>query len=212
MKKVFLLCIFIIFLTGCTSIKNSDLDVLVNEVVASNVNILNVNKSGYRYYLPKGFSLVSSDNYNEVITNHKYNIYLYVDIVSYNNRTNFNYNINKKAYYSRNLGNKDKKGYIEINNYEKDKYLIEIMYNYAKIEVIVDSKDSKGAVLSAINILKSIEYNDSIIENLLGDDVLNFYEEEFDIFNVKGKDNNLIYNNDSNQTVEDKIPDADLIN
>ena len=129
MKKVFLLCIFIIFLTGCTSIKNSDLDVLVNEVVASNVNILNVNKSGYRYYLPKGFSLVSSDNYNEVITNHKYNIYLYVDIVSYNNRTNFNYNINKKAYYSRNLGNKDKKGYIEINNYENDKYLIEIMYN-----------------------------------------------------------------------------------
>ncbi|MCX4254516.1 MAG: hypothetical protein OSJ63_04520 [Bacilli bacterium] len=210
MKKVFLLCIFIIFLTGCTSIKNSDLDVLVNEVVASNVNILNVNKSGYRYYLPKGFSLVSSDNYNEVITNHKYNIYLYVDIVSYNNRTNFNYNINKKAYYSRNLGNKDKKGYIEINNYEKDKYLIEIMYNYAKIEVMVFQEDIKEIVTYVMSIISSITYNDNVIKNTLSSSRLDEFEESFNIFEIVGSDNYLQFSEEV--VTDDRVKDPDYVN
>ncbi|MCI8671358.1 MAG: hypothetical protein HFI36_04920 [Bacilli bacterium] len=210
MKKVFLLCIFIIFLTGCTSIKNSDLDVLVNEVVASNVNILNVNKSGYRYYLPKGFSLVSSDNYNEVITNHKYNIYLYVDIVSYNNRTNFNYNINKKAYYSRNLGNKDKKGYIEINNYEKDNYLIEIMYNYAKIEVMVFQEDIKEIVTYVMSIISSITYNDNVIKNTLSSSRLDEFEESFNIFEIVGSDNYLQFSEEV--VTDDRVKDPDYVN
>ena len=210
MKKVFLLCIFIIFLTGCTSIKNSDLDVLVNEVVASNVNILNVNKSVYRYYLPKGFSLVSSDNYNEVITNHKYNIYLYVDIVSYNNRTNFNYNINKKAYYSRNLGNKDKKGYIEINNYEKDKYLIEIMYNYAKIEVMVFQEDIKEIVTYVMSIISSITYNDNVIKNTLSSSRLDEFEESFNIFEIVGSDNYLQFSEEV--VTDDRVKDPDYVN
>lgn len=210
MKKVFLLCIFIIFLTGCTSIKNSDLDVLVNEVVASNVNILNVNKSGYRYYLPVGFSLVSSDNYNEVITNHKYNIYLYVDIVSYNNRTNFNYNINKKAYYSRNLGNKDKKGYIEINNYEKDKYLIEIMYNYAKIEVMVFQEDIKEIVTYVMSIISSITYNDNVIKNTLSSSRLDEFEESFNIFEIVGSDNYLQFSEEV--VTDDRVKDPDYVN
>ena len=210
MKKVFLLCIFIIFLTGCTSIKNSVLDVLVNEVVASNVNILNVNKSGYRYYLPKGFSLVSSDNYNEVITNHKYNIYLYVDIVSYNNRTNFNYNINKKAYYSRNLGNKDKKGYIEINNYEKDKYLIEIMYNYAKIEVMVFQEDIKEIVTYVMSIISSITYNDNVIKNTLSSSRLDEFEESFNIFEIVGSDNYLQFSEEV--VTDDRVKDPDYVN
>ena len=210
MKKVFLLCIFIIFLTGCTSIKNSDLDVLVNEVVASNVNILNVNKSGYRYYLPKGFSLISSDNYNEVITNHKYNIYLYVDIVSYNNRTNFNYNINKKAYYSRNLGNKDKKGYIEINNYEKDKYLIEIMYNYAKIEVMVFQEDIKEIVTYVMSIISSITYNDNVIKNTLSSSRLDEFEESFNIFEIVGSDNYLQFSEEV--VTDDRVKDPDYVN
>ena len=36
------------------------------------------------------------------------------------------------------------------------------------------------------------EYNDSIIANLMGDDILNFNEEEFNIFNTKGSESNYL--------------------
>lgn len=160
--------------------------------------------------MPKGFSLVSSDNYNEVITNHKYNIYLYVDIVSYNNRTNFNYNINKKAYYSRNLGNKDKKGYIEINNYEKDKYLIEIMYNYAKIEVMVFQEDIKEIVTYVMSIISSITYNDNVIKNTLSSSRLDEFEESFNIFEIVGSDNYLQFSEEV--VTDDRVKDPDYVN
>lgn len=32
-------------------------------------------------------------------------------------------------------------GYVEVNLLKNDKYLVEIMYNYAKIEVIVDKSN-----------------------------------------------------------------------
>ena len=66
-------------------------------------------------------------------------------------------------------------------------------------------------MLSIINILKSVEYNDSIIANLMGDDILNFNEEEFNIFNTKGSESNyLTVDNDYKE--EEKIFDPDLIN
>ena len=87
------------------------------------------------------------------------------------------------------------------------------MYNYAKIEMIVDKEDINKVMLSAISILKSVEYNDSVIANLLEDNVLDFAEEELDIFNTAGRDNDYIQIDDgSYQPVEDEIPDTDLIN
>ena len=68
-------------------------------------------------------------------------------------------------------------------------------------------------MLSIINILKSIEYNDSIIANLMGDDILYFSEEEFNIFNTKGSENNYLTVDKTDEGEEDiKIPDPDLIN
>ena len=95
---------------------------------------------------------------------------------------------------------------------ENDKYLVEIMYNYAKIEVIVDEGDINKAMLSAISILKSIVYNDSVIANLLEDNVLNFAEEEFDIFNNDSNDDYIEIGTDDFQPIEEEIPDTDLIN
>ena len=87
------------------------------------------------------------------------------------------------------------------------------MYNYAKIEVIVDEGDINKAMLSAISILKSIVYNDSVIANLLEDNVLNFAEEEFDIFNNDSNDDDYIeIGTDDFQPIEEEIPDTDLIN
>ena len=88
MKKIFLLSIILVLLTGCTSIKNDDLTNIIDKAMTSNLITKNTNRVGYRYYLPKGLVLKSSDNYNEVFTNNKYNFYLYVDIVSYYNKIN----------------------------------------------------------------------------------------------------------------------------
>mgnify|MGYP000541844271 len=67
-------------------------------------------------------------------------------------------------------------------------------------------------MLSIINILKSVEYNDSIIANLMGDDILNFSEEEFNIFNTKGSESNYLTIDNNYKEEEEKIPDPDLIN
>lgn len=131
-------------LTGCASVQSSSIEEILNSSMNSLVDVVNVNRKGYSYYLPRGLSIKSSHDYNEIISDQKYLYYLYVDIVSYNSEVTFNYNINDEAYYSASLSNNGEKGYIEINNYENDQYLIEIMYNYAKIEVIAYESDIKN--------------------------------------------------------------------
>ena len=213
MKKLFLLVAILFILTGCASVQSSSIEEILNSSMNSLVDVVNVNRKGYSYYLPRGLSIKSSHDYNEIISDQKYLYYLYVDIVSYNSEVTFSYNINDEAYYSASLSNNGEKGYIEINNYENDQYLIEIMYNYAKIEVIVDEGDINRAMLSAISILKSIVYNDSIITNLLEDNVLDFAEEEFDIFNNNSNDDDYIdVGTDDFQPIEEEIPDSDLLN
>ncbi len=207
MKKIFLLSIILVLLTGCTSIKNDDLTNIIDKAMTSNLITKNTNRVGYRYYLPKGLSIRYSDNYNEIFTNDRYTYYLYVDIVSYNSKIEYLYNINDSAYYSRTLENGDKKGYIEINNYKNNQYLIEIMYNYAKIEVIVYESDIKNSVLYAMSVLSSITYNNSVIESYLQIDNREEVEENFNIFEIVGSDNYLEFATDEVTNDEKNDPD-----
>ncbi len=210
MKKIFLLCAMVLILSGCTSIKNDSLDNIIEDTINSNVKTLNVNRKGYKYYLPKGLVLKTSDNYNEVFTNNEYNFYLYVDIVSYYNKVKFNYNENEEAYFSKKLSNGDKIGYIEINNYKNEQYLIEIMYNYAKIEVIGYEEDINMIVAYLMSIITSITYNDNIINNYLSSDEVISQEEKFDIFEIVGSDNYLEFTTD--EEIIEGIKDPDYIN
>lgn len=210
MRKLFLLSILIVFLTGCSSINKADINTLINEAVNSKVITTNVNRYGYRYYLPKGLSIKTSNDFNEIITDHKYIMYLYVDVVSYNNKTDFSYTINNSAYYSNNINYNGTKGFIEVNKYKNDKYLIEIMYNYAKIEVIVYERDVKDFITYAITILASITYNDNVIESYLSNNVLDSVEENFDIFEIVGSDNFLQFATEEEK--KDERVDPDYIN
>ena len=209
MKKLILLCILFI-LTGCTNINTSSINTLVNEAVSSKVITTNVDRNGYRYYLPKTLNIRNSRDFNEVITNHKYMIYLYVDVVSYNNKTDFSYNINNSAYYSNSLNYNGIKGFIEINKYKNDKYLIEIMYNYAKIEVVVYEKDIKNVLANAMTIISSISYNDNIIINYLASSSFEGNEEVFNIFEIVGRKDFLQVTDE--ETQEEEIRDPDFIN
>lgn len=211
MKKI-LIIICLLFITGCSDIRKQTYDDIINNI-ATRANKDNVYRTGYSYYLPRGMQVADSTLYNEAITDARYKYYLYVDIVSYYKKVTKDYSVNDNALVSKKLDYDGKFGYVEVNLLKNDKYLVEIMYNYAKIEVIVDKSNLNEAMLSIINILKSVEYNDSIIANLMGDDVLNFSEEEFNIFNTKGSESNyLTVDKDASKEEDTKIPDPDLIN
>lgn len=207
MKKIILLCISLLFLTGCTSIEKKSLDTLTSEIVGSKVTTTNVNRNGYQYYLPRGLNLKKSSSFNEIFTDQKYYYYLYVDVVRFHNQVNFNYSINDNAYYSKLLGNSEKKGFIEINNYKNNQYLIEIMYNYAKIEVVVYEEDIKESVAYAMVVLSSVTYNDYVIEKYLTSSVIDSIEEEFDIFEIVGSDHYLEFAEEEASSTEVKDPD-----
>lgn len=212
MKKIIILLSLILLVTGCSNVNNKSYEELLQKFANKTIKV-NTYKTGYKYYLPQGMQVKDDSLYNEIIEDENNRYYLYVDVVSYFNKIKKSYTKNESAIYSERISYDDKFGYLEINLIDNNQYLVEIMYNYAKIEVIVDDSNCKVAVLSAINILKSIEYNDSVIANLLGDDVLNFSEEEFDIFNTKGNDDNSYIDSDNYQKAEDEeIPDMDLIN
>ena len=211
MKKIILIIIILVSTAGCTNINKLSYDDIVNNITTISTKD-NIYRTGYSYYLPRGMKVADSTLYNEVIEDANNKYYLYVDVVSFYKKITKEYEINNNAIYSSKISYNDKFGYVEVNLLKNDKYLVEIMYNYAKIEVIVDKSKCKEAMLSIINILKSVEYNDSIIANLMGDDILNFNEEEFNIFNTKGSESNYLTVDNDYKEEEEKIFDPDLIN
>ena len=211
MKKISILLICIIFLTGCTNLNKLSYDDIVDNFASVKMSA-NIYRTGYKYYLPDGMTIIDSTLYNETIKDNNYTYYLHVDVISYYNKVDKTYQKNDKAIYSMGINYDDKNGYVEINLVENDKYLVEIMYNYAKIEVIVDKDNCNRSMLSAINILNSIIYNDIIIANMLGDDILSFSEEDFDIFKTHSQEDDYIQIEDIVEDEDYQEVDTDLIN
>ena len=183
MKKIAIVLLGCIFLTsGCSTITEYSYEQIISESLASPVNSTNISRAGYKYYLPKGLRLLEQEGTNEIISHNDTIYYLYVDYVSYYNKINEEYKVNTDAVYSEKIQKDENFGYIEIKNTSKDKYFIEIMYNYAKIEVIVDEEEANVAIAYATSILSSIQYQDTVLEGLMGDDALSANEVEHNIF------------------------------
>lgn len=196
MKKVIVLLLLVaIFTTGCShviSLKPNDIDVVVDEVLLKDSKLYNVAFEGYKYYVPRGLTFLNKEEFNALLQDQYHNrYYLYVDAVSFYHNIEEKYKENQDAYYSKALQKNKRFGYLEINEVE-GKYFVEAMFNYAKVEVYV----SKDALLDAVSnisaILSSIQYNRSILETLIGDNVLNYKEEEFDIFKSKRKSGDFL--------------------
>ena len=211
MKKIIILILSITLLCGCTKIDNNNIEQIINKVISSKSNNANEYKNGYKFYLPSNLMIDKINERNIVFRENGLKYYMFVDIVSYYHKVENSYKIKDNAYMSKLINYDNKSGYIEIN-LKNDKYLIEIMYNYAKIEVIVDSNDIANAITNSLIILSSVEYNDDIIGNLLEEDVLNYSEESFNIFETNSNDSNFLkvveeYDNYK----DDEVPDYDLI-
>ena len=212
MKKIILLTILLISLTGCVNINSTSIENLVSTIKQSKLSLTNEYRNGFTYYLPVNMNVLSSDKANEVLTDGNYNYYLYADMISFYNKTSFDYKENKTSYKSLNLKDDKASGYLEINQ-KNDKYLIEIMYNYAKIEVMVDKDKINEAISNSLIVISSIKFNKDIIENMLGKHVLSFSEEEFNIFETNSNTSNFLEIEKEFGTYEgDDIPDYDLVN
>jgi len=214
-KKFILLFLFVcLILTGCTAIQDMKLEDLVNEKISRNVETHNKFRKGYKYYLPSGLGVVENTDYNEVLRDDNYKYYLYIDAVSYFNKVIETYEVKENAYVSMPINYNIKYGYLEINQIEEDKYFIEIMYNYAKIEVIVKKKDINVAVANSLNVLASVDFNDNILKSLLGDEASQLNEFEYNIFETKANtesDYLQAIEEDEKEDEDDYVHDSDLI-
>ena len=213
MKKIIIL-LAVLLITGCTGIQNNSFEVLLYKAANSNLEIYNTFRKGYKYYLPAGMYVQKSKDNNEVIKSKTNTFYMFIDLISYLEKTPLEYARNGDTYYFSHLSANDKSGYVAIKITQDKKYLVEIAYNYAKIEVMVEEKELNHALSEAMIILSSIEYKDSFLKNLSDESLLNFKEETVDIFkkgSTSDSNKQLQYIEDYDGTEENKIPDYDLI-
>ena len=217
--KRFILIAIVLLASGCTNINKNltsrdDIDKNFNTLQAtitdSNYEMYNNYRTGYKYYTPKGLYVRGGSEYNEIINSRKYSYHLYVDVISFYNRVISKYEEDSKALYSKQINNKDKFGYVEVNELKNDRYLLEIMYNYAKIEVIVDKSDLEVAFANSMIILSSVKYNNDILTNLVGENVLTSKEIEFNIFETKKTESNFL-EVEANNDYKEETNDPDLI-
>lgn len=215
MKKKIILILFIsCILCGCTSVQSKSIESIVNESVSKNLRVYNTYRKGYKYNLAKGLCSVDSSDFNEVIASRDYKYYLYVDGVSYYNKVIEKYEERKGPYFSMAIVHEDKYGYLEINKLKNKDYFIEIMYNYAKIEVVVKEEDIKEAVAYSMSILKSVTFNNNILKNVLGDETTQAREFDFNIFETASSKNSEYLeaiDADIYQEEDDSVHDSDLI-
>ena len=123
MKRKFLILLIIglFSLCGCSNIKNMNTDSLLNELANKTGKYNEVNRA-FKYYLPRGLSIDSYDDYNAVFSSANYKYYLYVDVVSFYKKITKEYEINNNAIYSSKINYNDKFGYVEVNLLKNDKY------------------------------------------------------------------------------------------
>ena len=184
MKKLFLILFLLVFLTGCTAVRinTKSIDNIVSVVLSKDNTLYNTIGKGYKYYIPRGVVYIDSNEYNEKLYCNGDYYYLYLDIISYYYKKDFTYKENKDLYYSKNIDIHGKKGYLEITKVDDKYYLVEFMYNYAKIEALVVEDEINEVVLNATYILSTVKYNDNVIKLILDEDYFTNKEEKYNIF------------------------------
>jgi hypothetical protein len=200
MKKIVLLLLVGLSLTGCTAVRinTKDIDNTINVILSKNNTLYNRVGKGYKYYVPRGVSYIDTVEFNDKLYSNGNYYYLYIDAISYFYQKEMNYEINDDAYYSREFDINDKKGYLKIE--EKDnKYLINFYYNYARIQALVSKDDIEDVVLNATYILSTVKFNPEVIKLMLDDEFFTNKEEKYDIFESESEDNNFLNYTDDNE-------------
>ena len=186
MRKIVISLMLMLLVTGCSVVRidTTSIDNTINVILSKDNDLYNTVGKGYKYYKPREVTYIDTNEYNEKLYSNGNYYYLYVDINSYYYKKEFSYEENKNAYYSRLIDINNKYGYLEINKH-KELYLVEFMYNYAKIEALVEKEDINDVVLNASYILSTIKFNSKIIKIMLNDNYFINKEERYDLFTPK---------------------------
>ena len=174
MKKVILIFLLTIVLTGCSVVRidTSSIDNIVNVVLSKKNKLYNQVGQGYKYYLPSGVSYIDSDELNDILYCNGNYYYLYIDAINYYYQNKIDYKENSELYYSRKISSGDNfnhSGYLQIKEVN-GLYYVEFVYNYAKIEAIVSKEELNNTILNSSYILSTIKYNYNIVELMLNEE------------------------------------------
>lgn len=193
MKKGLLILLILILLSGCTitRIDSYNYEQVMDKILSLDIDVYNNVGKGYKYYAPKGVVRTDAKEYNDTLKRGNTIYYLYVDVVSYYYKAKIDYEENDDAYFSKKIKNKDKEGYIEIQE-ENDKLYVQMQYNYAKIETYVDESGLNEAISDISYILSSIDFNDSLLKKMYESGNFDSKEEVYKLFDNKEKEGNFL--------------------
>ena len=194
MKRLIVLLSIVLLLTGCSFkvLNNNNLSYNMKYLLNEKVKLYNVYFEGYKYYLPKGMRSIHKDDYNAVLKdkdNNKY--YLYVDAISYYHKVKNSYEVNEKSHYSKVLNYNKNTGYIQIDEVDS-KYFVQMVFNYVKLEAYVLPKDLTSVVDNMCIISRSVKFNDKVLESLIGENILDYKEEEYSLFKPDSTKENFL--------------------
>ena len=195
MKKIFLIGLVTLILTGCTIVRidTTSIDNILDVILSKENTLYNRVGRGYKYYVPRGVTYIDSTDSNDKLYSNGIYYYLYLDEINYYYKNALKYKEDDSKYYSRKIDNGKNIGYLEITK-QDDLYLINFVYNYARIEALVPEEDINNTVLNCSYILSTIKYNSNIVKLSLEEDFLKNKEETYDEFGPKEKESNSFVN------------------
>ena len=195
MKKLFiLLSISVLFITGCSikKLDNNSIENNLDTLMSVKVSMYNEFYEGYKYYLPKALRFVDKDEYNAVLMDfHNNRYYLYVDAISYYHKISNNYEENSESYLSKRLDYGKKTGYIQIDEVDSN-YFVQFVFHYAKMEAYVPKDEIVDVVSNMCCVLRSVKFHDAILDSLIGENILDYKEEDFSLFKADSSKENFL--------------------
>lgn len=207
-KSYIILIVIVLLLAGCTKITNN-LDEVVDAIMNNDSNYVNTVSTGYELYIPTGVKQVIDNEYNQQLKIGNRYIYLYVDTISYYYKNMLNYKSRDSYnYYYRELLLNDKTGYIGIDKVLDDMYLVEIVYNYSKVEFYSDLNDLPFILANSLIVQRSIKYNDNLISLELGNSTNDGREFKYELDGPK--DSQSTFSDYLQEYVPDEVEDVEL--
>ena len=207
MKKILItLLISLTFVSACSIVRVSDKSIsdIFDTILYVKNDLSNTHMEGYSLYLPKGVTVVDKNDFNLKIKDSNNNYYLYIDTIAYYYKANNAFKDNPNHFLSKRIDHDDKIGYVDIISKDNNYYVV-VMYNYAKIEAIIDKKEFNTAMRSICSILSSIKYNDSVIKDSIGIEKNVTKEEHFNIFDSNIENDNFLKYESEYGTYKEKI-------
>ncbi len=183
-KLIVLLSITLLFLTGCSVrlLDEQNIGKNMKVLLSKKVKLYNVFYEGYKYYIPKGMQFVRKDDYNAILKDQNHNkYYLYVDAIGYYHKVENDYEVRSDMHYSKRLDYNKKTGYIQIEKVDS-KYFIQFVFHYMKLEAYVIEEDLTDTITNMCSIARTIHFNDKILDSLIGENILEYTEEDYTLF------------------------------